>query len=79
MLYALDQTRLPQAAVQLELTDADAVAHAIRRLAIRGAPLIGVAAGYGVALALARDPGSLSAACATLEAARPTAANLTHA
>jgi methylthioribose-1-phosphate isomerase len=79
VLYALDQTLLPQAEVELELTDADGVAEAIRRLAIRGAPLIGVAAGYGIALALARDPGSLSAACATLEQARPTAANLAYA
>jgi methylthioribose-1-phosphate isomerase len=55
------------------------VADAIRRLAIRGAPLIGVAAGYGVALELARDPGSLEAACDELRGARPTAANLAYA
>ena len=79
VLYALDQTRLPWTEVELELTDAEAVAGAIRRLAIRGAPLIGVAAAYGIALALARDPGSLRTACATLEQARPTAANLAHA
>ena len=60
-LWALDQTRLPWPSCELELRDADGVAEAIRRLAIRGAPLIGVAAGYGVALELARDPGSAGA------------------
>jgi methylthioribose-1-phosphate isomerase len=49
------------------------VAEAIRRLAIRGAPLIGVAAGYGLAL----DPSPEAAAI--LKAARPTAVNLAHA
>jgi methylthioribose-1-phosphate isomerase len=49
------------------------VADAIRRLAIRGAPLIGVAAGYGVAL----EP--TPQACALLKAARPTAVNLAYA
>ena len=46
MLRALDQTRLPGAEVELELADGTAVVQAIQRLAIRGAPLIGVAAGY---------------------------------
>jgi methylthioribose-1-phosphate isomerase len=55
------------------------VAAAITRLAIRGAPLIGVAAGYGLALALARDPGSLERARKTLIGARPTAVNLAWA
>jgi methylthioribose-1-phosphate isomerase len=55
------------------------VAEAIRRLAIRGAPLIGVAAGYGVALALQRDPHSLDHACDLLRSARPTAVNLAYA
>jgi methylthioribose-1-phosphate isomerase len=57
------------------------VAEAIIRLAIRGAPLIGVAAGYGVALELARDPSSesLERACQTLRTARPTAVNLSAA
>ena len=65
--------------MQLPLRGADEVAAAIRRLSIRGAPLIGVAAGYGVALALVRDPDGLDDACATLIAARPTAVNLAHA
>jgi methylthioribose-1-phosphate isomerase len=79
VLHALDQTRLPWAEVELELGDADSVAAAIRRLAIRGAPLIGVAAAYGVALAAARDPHDLERACATLAGARPTAVNLSYA
>jgi methylthioribose-1-phosphate isomerase len=55
-LWAIDQTELPWREHQLELRSAEDVAAAIRRLAIRGAPLIGVAAAYGVALELARDP-----------------------
>lgn len=78
-LRALDQTRLPFEEVVLELRTADEVADAIRRLAIRGAPLIGVAAGYGLALELQRDPVSLERACAMLLASRPTAVNLLHA
>jgi methylthioribose-1-phosphate isomerase len=78
-LRALDQTRLPWAGVELELRDVEAVAAAIRRLAIRGAPLIGVAAGYGVAIAVARQPDHLERACAMLIEARPTAVNLSYA
>jgi methylthioribose-1-phosphate isomerase len=78
-LWALDQTRLPWRVQELELRDAEGVAEAICRLAIRGAPLIGVAAGYGVALELARDPGGLERACRILTAARPTAVNLSYA
>lgn len=78
---ALDQTRLPWEEHELRLQDAAAVAEAIRRLAIRGAPLIGVAGAYGVALELARDPsaGALERARAILRDARPTAVNLAHA
>jgi methylthioribose-1-phosphate isomerase len=67
---------LPWREEQLELRTATDVAEAIRRLAVRGAPLIGVAAAYGVALELARDPGALERACEVLGAARPTAVNL---
>ncbi|MBV8430058.1 MAG: S-methyl-5-thioribose-1-phosphate isomerase [Solirubrobacterales bacterium] len=77
-MWALDQTRLPWHEEELELRSAEDVAAAIRSLAIRGAPLIGVAAAYGVALELARDPESLDRACAALTAARPTAVNLAH-
>ena len=78
-LWALDQTQLPWREVELELRSAADVVAALRRLSIRGAPLIGVAAAYGVALELARDPEALETACATLVAARPTAVNLAHA
>ncbi len=78
-LWAIDQTRLPWHEVELELRCADDVVAAIRRLSIRGAPLIGVAAAYGVALELGGDPGALDRACAALAGARPTAINLAHA
>jgi methylthioribose-1-phosphate isomerase len=80
-LVALDQTVLPWEKVELRLEDAEQVAAAIYRLSIRGAPLIGVAAAYGIALALARDPSDagLERACATLRGARPTAVNLAYA
>jgi methylthioribose-1-phosphate isomerase len=78
-LWAIDQTQLPWREVELELRCADEVVAAIRRLSIRGAPLIGVAAAYGVALELARDPDALERACAALIEARPTAVNLAHA
>jgi len=78
-LRALDQTQLPWHEVELELRSAEDVVGAIRRLSIRGAPLIGVAAAYGVALELSRDPHALERACTALVAARPTAVNLAHA
>jgi methylthioribose-1-phosphate isomerase len=80
-LWAIDQTALPWEERRLELRTAEDVAAAIRRLAIRGAPLIGVAAAYGVVLELARDPslGSLERACGLLRGARPTAVNLARA
>jgi methylthioribose-1-phosphate isomerase len=80
-LRAIDQTQLPWREVELELRTAEEVAGAIRRLAIRGAPLIGVAAAYGLALELAGDPtpGTLDRAAALLRDARPTAVNLSYA
>jgi methylthioribose-1-phosphate isomerase len=78
-LIALDQTALPWREVELELRCAAEVAEAIRRLQIRGAPLIGVAAAYGVAIDLVRDPTGLGRACEALVAARPTAVNLRYA
>src|SRR5437870_6147670 len=80
-LIALDQTALPWREEELVLASSGEVAAAIRRLAIRGAPLIGVAAGYGVAIELARsaEAGALEHACADLTGARPTAANLARA
>jgi methylthioribose-1-phosphate isomerase len=72
---------LPFREVELRLRSADDVAQAIGRLAIRGAPLIGVAAGYAIALELARDPrrSALERACRVLREARPTAVNLAGA
>src|SRR2546423_7725617 len=80
-LHAIDQAALPWTERELVLTSATEVATAIRRLQIRGAPLIGVAAAYGIALELARDPSreNLEWACAALRDARPTAVNLAHA
>jgi methylthioribose-1-phosphate isomerase len=80
-LRALDQTVLPWREQELELHSASDVAGAIRCLQIRGAPLIGVAAGYAIALELARDPGgqTLDRACRLLKDARPTAVNLAYA
>jgi methylthioribose-1-phosphate isomerase len=81
ILRAIDQTELPFTERELELCSATEVADAIKRLSIRGAPLIGVAAGYGLALELHRDPGdaSLKAASTVLRDARPTAVNLARA
>jgi len=74
----LDQRRLPDEEVELECRSAAEVAEAIRTLAVRGAPAIGVAAAYGLALAALRGE-DLDAAQATLAAARPTAVNLAWA
>ena len=80
VLWALDQTRLPWHEVELPLRSATDVAAAIRRLSIRGAPLIGVAAGYGLALELARAGAeTLASASELLVSSRPTAVNLAHA
>jgi methylthioribose-1-phosphate isomerase len=80
-LRALDQTRLPFDEHELALSTAADVAEAIKRLSIRGAPLIGVAAGYGLALELRKDSSdaSLESASTLLREARPTAVNLARA
>jgi methylthioribose-1-phosphate isomerase len=74
----LDQRRLPDEQVELECRTVDQLVVAIRELAIRGAPAIGVAAAYGLALAQARGD-DLDAASAALVASRPTAVNLAWA
>ena len=81
VLHALDQTELPGREVELELRSAEEVAEAIRRLSIRGAPLIGVAAAYGLALAVAADdsPPAIARSHRLLRDARPTAVNLSWA
>jgi methylthioribose-1-phosphate isomerase len=74
----IDQTALPHAYRILRLASLEDAAHAIRSMQVRGAPLIGATAAYGVALALERhaDDGALASAIATLGATRPTAVNL---
>ena len=74
----LDQRRLPAEEVDLECATAAEVAEAIRTLAVRGAPAIGVAAAYGYALAAARGE-DLDEAYRVLAASRPTAVNLVWA
>jgi methylthioribose-1-phosphate isomerase len=74
----LDQRRLPAAEVELECRSAQEVAEAIRSMAVRGAPAIGIAAAYGFALAAARGE-DLELAFEALVQARPTAANLAWA
>lgn len=74
----LDQRRLPGEEVELECRSASEVAEAIRTLAVRGAPAIGIAAAYAYALAAERGD-DLDEAAATLAASRPTAVNLSWA
>src|SRR5919201_1747580 len=74
----LDQRRLPNEVVELECRSAADVAAAIRAMAIRGAPAIGVAAAYGLALAAERLE-DLDEAAAVLAGSRPTAVNLAWA
>src|SRR5882762_6398321 len=74
----IDQTLLPHAFVTARLTTLAEAAEAIRAMRVRGAPLIGAAAAYGVCLALRADPAdaALDEACRILAATRPTAINL---
>jgi len=80
-LHLLDQTLLPFREEWLALTGAADTAAAIRRLAVRGAPLIGIAAAYGLAMEVAAQPGlgALERGAEELRDARPTAVNLAHA
>ena len=83
----IDQTRLPGEEVRLDTADYHDVAEAIRSLRVRGAPLIGIAAAYGLALAALAAPTddrdaflrSLREAASTLGDTRPTAVNLAWA
>jgi len=80
----IDQRALPRIETWVELRTADDVAQAIRDMVVRGAPAIGIAAAYGVALAATSAVGvpraeftrRIDEACRTLAAARPTAVNL---
>ena len=74
----IDQTKLPFSFEVVELKDCAAAATAIRDMWVRGAPLIGATAAYGMALAMREDPSdaNVSAAAEALMATRPTAVNL---
>ncbi|MFD6419512.1 S-methyl-5-thioribose-1-phosphate isomerase [Streptomyces sp. NPDC060194] len=75
VLVLLDQSRLPAEEAEFVCTDPPALVHAIRTLAVRGAPLLGLAGAYGVALAAARGY-EVAEAADGLAGARPTAVNL---
>ena len=74
----IDQTKLPHELVTARLENLEDAAHAIAAMLVRGAPLIGATAAYGLALALRTDPSdeALASAKTTLLATRPTAVNL---
>src|SRR5436309_14829531 len=77
----IDQTRLPHELVIVRLKRLADAARAIGDMQVRGAPLIGATAAYGMALAVAADPSdqAIEEAAATLAATRPTAVNLAWA
>jgi methylthioribose-1-phosphate isomerase len=74
----IDQTKLPHELIIMGLNTLEDAVRAIRTMQVRGAPLIGATAAYGVALAIAEDPSDagLATAIAKLGATRPTAVNL---
>jgi len=78
LVEVLDQTRLPRDEVSVSLTSAADAARAIATMQVRGAPLIGVTAAYGLALSLGTDPSDagMDDAYTMLLATRPTAVNL---
>jgi methylthioribose-1-phosphate isomerase len=77
VLVLLDQTRLPAEEVELVCTDVPGLVEAIRELSVRGAPLLGMAGAYGVALAAVRGY-DVDEAAQLLAHARPTAVNLAY-
>ena len=81
VVRVIDQSRLPFEFVTLELETVADAADAIRTMVVRGAPLIGATAAYGMALAARSDSSDshLAAAARTLQATRPTAINLAWA
>ncbi|HET9646030.1 MAG TPA: hypothetical protein VFP68_22365 [Burkholderiaceae bacterium] len=80
-VQVIDQRRLPHRFVVERLTDVDGVRVAIAEMWVRGAPLIGATAAYGLALQTNRDAseGALRSAAEHLQSARPTAVNLAWA
>lgn len=81
VVQIIDQSRLPHVFETATIANTEAMADAIRSMRMRGAPLIGVGAAYGIALAVSRDPTdeSISNASALLRTTRPTAVNLAWA
>jgi methylthioribose-1-phosphate isomerase len=83
-LRLLDQRRLPESEEYLECGDVESLAEAIRTLAVRGAPAIGLAAAYGAVIAaMTTEPGegfaeAFDAKLELLASTRPTAVNLFH-
>ncbi|MEV5646626.1 S-methyl-5-thioribose-1-phosphate isomerase [Nocardia sp. NPDC052254] len=78
-VVTIDQRALPHEVRELRLTSVDEIIEAIATLAVRGAPAIGVSGAFGVVLAARAHPGDLArieAEAARVEAARPTAVNL---
>ena len=77
-VHIFDQTKLPWSLDILRLTTRDQVAHAIRSMQVRGAPLIGAVAAYGLCLALREDASTeaMERDAALLAGTRPTAINL---
>ncbi len=77
----IDQTRLPHAFVIAEIQSLEQMVHAIKTMQVRGAPLIGASAAYGIALAALQDvtDRGLQSAAQNLIASRPTAVNLAWA
>jgi methylthioribose-1-phosphate isomerase len=77
----VDQTKLPREFAIAKLRTLDDARAAIRDMLVRGAPLIGVTAAYGLCLAVRRDPsdGAIAEASRVLESTRPTAVNLVGA
>ncbi|MDX1490205.1 MAG: S-methyl-5-thioribose-1-phosphate isomerase [Pseudohongiellaceae bacterium] len=78
-LTIIDQTRLPHHFETVLLRSLGDVCHAISTMQVRGAPLIGVTAAYGLYFALRDGDASLSSACRILNETRPTAVNLAWA
>src|SRR5262245_60382263 len=74
-LVLLDQTRLPTEIAYLEVRTVEEAWQAIQRLAVRGAPAIGIAAAYGVCLGV-QSGQSVDEVCNYLATSRPTAVNL---
>jgi methylthioribose-1-phosphate isomerase len=77
-VIVIDQTRLPHEFIERELTSTEQIAEAIETMVVRGAPLLGIVAAYGVAMAAYRDsrPQHLHSVIRRFAATRPTARNL---